>query len=84
LQRLKAETSYPATLVTVGDHDEVFTPIHSYKFAAALQASQAGAAPVLLRVVNNTGFGPGTPLAIELAIDADRLAFLFGALHLAR
>jgi prolyl oligopeptidase len=84
LQRLKAGTVYPATLVTVGDHDEVFTPIHSYKFVAALQASQAGPAPVLLRVVNNAGFGPGTPLEKELASDADRLAFLFGALHLTR
>jgi hypothetical protein len=39
---------------------------------------------VLLRVVNDAGFGPGTPLEKELATDADRLAFLFGALHLAR
>lgn len=84
LHRLMAGTTYPATLITVGDHDEVFTPIHSYKFAAALQASQAGAAPVLLRVVYNAGFGPGTPLGKELAIDADRLTFLSGALHLAR
>jgi len=84
LQRLKAGTTYPATLLTVGDHDEVFTPVHSYKFAAALQASQAGAAPELLRVVSNAGFGPGTPLGQELAVDADRLTFLFGALHLPR
>lgn len=84
LHRLVAGTTYPATLITVGDHDEVFTPIHSYKFAAALQASQAGAAPVLLRVVYNAGFGPGTPLGKELAIDADRLTFLSAALHLAR
>jgi prolyl oligopeptidase len=84
LQRLKAGTAYPATLVTVGDHDEVFTPIHSYKFVATLQASQAGPAPALLHVVNDAGFGPGTPLEKELASDADRLAFLFGVLHLAR
>jgi prolyl oligopeptidase len=84
LQQLKPGTIYPATLVTVGDHDEVFTPAHSNKFVAALQASQAGTSPILLRVVANAGFGPGTPLGIELAIDADRLAFLFGALHLAR
>jgi prolyl oligopeptidase len=84
LQRVKAGTTYPATLVTVGERDEVVTPIHSYKFVAALQASQAGAGPVLLRVVKDVGFGAGTPLGKELAVDADRLAFLFGALHLAR
>ena len=84
LQRVKDGTTYPATLITVGDHDEVFTPIHSYKFAAALQASQSGQAPVLLRTLSNTGFGPGTPLSKELAIDGDRLTFLLGALHLAR
>lgn len=84
LQRVKSGTTYPATLVTVGDHDEVFTPIHSYKFAAALQASQAGQGPVLLRTLPNTGFGSATPLLKELAIDGDRLTFLLGALHLAR
>ncbi|MGE5099108.1 MAG: prolyl oligopeptidase family serine peptidase [Deltaproteobacteria bacterium] len=84
LHQLKRGTIYPATLVTVGDHDEVFTPAHSNKFVAALQASQAGTSPVLLRVISNAGFGPGTPLGKELAIDADRLAFLSGALHLAR
>ena len=84
LQRLRAGTAYPATLLTVGDHDEVFTPIHSYKFAATLQASQAGPGPVLLRVISNAGFGPGMPLSKALAADADRLAFLVGALHLSR
>jgi hypothetical protein len=39
---------------------------------------------VLLRTVSSAGFGPGTPLGKELALDADRLTFLFGALHLAR
>jgi prolyl oligopeptidase len=84
LQRIRAGTAYPATLITVGDHDEVFTPVHSYKFAAALQASQAAQAPVLLRVQPNVGFGPGTPLSKELAIAADRLTFLSSALHLGR
>jgi prolyl oligopeptidase len=84
LQRVKAGTAYPATLITVGDHDEVFTPVPSYKFAAAMQASQAAQAPVLLRVQQNVGFGPSTPLAKELAIAADRLTFLLSALHLAR
>jgi prolyl oligopeptidase len=81
LQNVRAGTRYPAMLITVGEHDEVVTPIHSYKFVAALQASQAGEAPVLLRVEPDAGFGPGTPVGKELAIDADRLTFLVNVLR---
>jgi prolyl oligopeptidase len=84
LHNVHAGTKYPATLLTVGDHDEVITPIHSYKFAAALQANQSGAGPVLLRVEPDAGFGPGVPVAKAVAADADRLTFLFTALHLTR
>jgi len=41
---------YPATLLTVGEYDDVIPPLHSYKFGAALQAAQTGPYPVLLRV----------------------------------
>jgi hypothetical protein len=37
-----------------------------------------------LRVQQNVGFGPGTPLAKELAIAADRLTFLSSVLHVVR
>lgn len=84
LHNVRPGTSYPATLVTVGEHDEIVTPIHSYKFAAALQASQAGTAPVLLRVEPEAGFGPGTPVGKAFAIDADRLTFLDNALRAPR
>jgi prolyl oligopeptidase len=84
LQNIRAGSHYPATLVTVGDHDEVFTPAPSYKFVAALQAAQGAAAPVLLRVEHNVGFGPGTPTAKQLARETDQLTFLANALHLGR
>ena len=38
-------TRYPATLVITGDHDTRVMPMHSFKFAAALQAAQAGRRP---------------------------------------
>ena len=43
------------TLVTTADHDDRVLPAHSFKFAAALQAAQAGPAPVLIRIETKAG-----------------------------
>jgi prolyl oligopeptidase len=69
-------TRYPATLVITGDHDARVMPAHSYKFAAALQYSQAGPAPVLLRVRLSTGHGAGPTTSQVVAEKADAYAFL--------
>jgi prolyl oligopeptidase len=42
LHNIKDEVSYPATLITTGDHDDRVVPAHSYKFAASLQDAQSG------------------------------------------
>ncbi|MDA1222704.1 MAG: prolyl oligopeptidase family serine peptidase [Planctomycetota bacterium] len=68
--------SYPPTLVMTGDHDDRVLPGHSYKFAARLQAAQAGDAPVLLRVTRKAGHGAGKPTKLRIEEAADRLAFL--------
>lgn len=75
LQNIRAGTSYPATLVTTGDHDDRVVPGHSFKFAATLQAAQAGAAPVLIRVDTKAGHGGGKPLDKLLDATADEYAF---------
>ena len=80
LQRIE-ERAYPATFITVGERDEVVTPAHSYKFAAALQAAQRGSAPILLRADSDVGFGPGTPTSKLIALSSDRLTFLLNALR---
>ncbi|MEX0834816.1 MAG: prolyl oligopeptidase family serine peptidase, partial [Nitriliruptor sp.] len=67
--------AYPATLITTGDTDDRVVPAHSYKFAAALQAAQAGDAPVLLRVDVSAGHGAGKPVAMLLDERADVLAW---------
>jgi prolyl oligopeptidase len=72
---------YPAILVSVNEHDEMVAPWNSYKFASALQASQAGQAPELLRVEPKAGLESAMPANRQAARDADRLAFLLSALR---
>jgi prolyl oligopeptidase len=73
--RVREGTAYPPTLVTTGDTDDRVVPLHSYKFAAALQHAQAGAAPVLLRVDTSAGHGAGKPVGKLVEERADVLAF---------
>jgi prolyl oligopeptidase len=50
-------------MVLTGDHDDRVFPAHSFKFSAALQAAQAGEAPVLIRIETRAGHGAGKPTA---------------------
>lgn len=68
--------AYPATMVTTGDHDDRVVPAHSFKFAAALQAGQAGTAPTLIRVETKAGHGAGKPTDMIIAEQADKWSFL--------
>jgi prolyl oligopeptidase len=77
---LKPGVSYPPTLVTTADHDDRVWPGHSFKFAAALQAAQAGDAPVLIRIEAKAGHGAGKPIAKVIEQIADIHAFLWNAL----
>jgi prolyl oligopeptidase len=78
---LRPGTAYPATLVTTADHDDRVVPGHSFKFAAALQAAQAGPAPVLIRIETKAGHGAGKPTSKIIEEAADRWAFLVQNLH---
>ncbi|TLY66393.1 MAG: S9 family peptidase [Gammaproteobacteria bacterium] len=69
-------THYPATLVITGDHDSRVMPMHSFKFAAALQTAQAGPAPVLLAVDLSSGHGGGETVTQAIEQGADVYAFL--------
>ena len=80
LHNHKPGVSYPATLVTTGDHDDRVVPAHSHKFIAALQAAQKGSAPVLTRIETKAGHGAGKPTAKIIEERADQWAFLVKAL----
>jgi prolyl oligopeptidase len=82
LHNLKPGTHYPATLVTTADHDDRVVPGHSFKFAAALQAAQAGERPVLIRIETKAGHGAGKPTTKLIEEAADRWAFLVRVLDL--
>lgn len=69
--------AYPATLITTADHDDRVVPAHSFKFAARLQETQLGAAPVLLRIETNAGHGVGRSTDQVISEQADKWTFLF-------
>lgn len=73
---VKPGTRYPPTLVTTGDHDDRVFPAHSFKFAAALQNTQVGEAPVLIRIDSKTGHGGGKPTTKLVEEYTDELAFI--------
>jgi len=76
LHNLKPGVAYPPTLITTADHDDRVFPAHSFKFAAQLQADQAGDAPVLIRIESKAGHGAGKPTTKVIEEAADRYAFL--------
>jgi prolyl oligopeptidase len=73
---IKEGTKYPPTLIMTADTDDRVVPMHSFKFAAALQRAQGGDAPILLRIETKAGHGHGTPVSKLIDIAADRWAFL--------
>jgi len=76
LHNLKAGTKYPPTLIATSDHDDRVVPGHSFKFAATMQADQAGPAPVLIRIETKAGHGAGKPISKVIDETADAWGFL--------
>ncbi|EHJ94998.1 prolyl oligopeptidase family serine peptidase, partial [Agrobacterium tumefaciens] len=72
---VKPGKPYPAVLVTTGEADNRVVPAHSFKYSAALQASDLGPRPRLLRIGARAGHGTGKPAAKVIEEAADMLAF---------
>ena len=79
---LEKGTCYPATWVQVGENDETTTPMHGYKFVAALQEKQGCANPVLLKITWGAGHSYGKTPEQRSETQAEELAFLVKALGL--
>ena len=75
LHNVKPGTKYPATMVMTGDHDDRVVPAHSFKFAATLQANNAGTKPTLIRIDSKAGHGAGKPVGKVIDAQADMWSF---------
>lgn len=76
-QHVKADTAYPAVLLTTGVNDPRVAPWQAAKMTARLQASTNDNKPVLLRVDYDAGHGLGSTKSQRDAELADEVAFLF-------
>lgn len=74
-------THYPPTLIITGDHDTRVMPMHSFKFAAALQAAQAGTAPILLAVDIASGHSGGETVSQAILQKSDTYTFFLRTLR---
>jgi prolyl oligopeptidase len=72
---VKPGKPYPAVLVTTGEADNRVVPAHSFKYLAALQSSDLGSRPRLLRIGARAGHGAGKPTTKVIEEAADMLAF---------
>jgi prolyl oligopeptidase len=82
LHNIKPGVHYPPTLVTTADHDDRVVPGHSFKYISALQAAQAGDAPVLIRIQTKAGHGFGKPTQVLIEEYTDIIAFLIKSLDI--
>ena len=81
LHTIRKGQTYPAILVTTGDHDDRVVPAHSFKYAATLQELAGHKNPLLIRVETQSGHGSSN---LTKAIDetGDVFAFVMQSLKM--
>ena len=81
LHHVVTGTKYPAVLLLTGANDGRVNPLHSRKFAAALQAAQGDPThPILLRTSKTSGHGIGSSIDEIIFTQTDQLMFLLDQL----
>jgi prolyl oligopeptidase len=78
LHNIKPGQKYPPLLILTADHDDRVVPMHSKKFAAALQAADDSNNVILLRIDTKAGHGMGKPTTMLIEERVDVFAFLAG------
>jgi prolyl oligopeptidase len=81
-QLVRNGTEYPAVYIQAGDTDPRTSAWHARKFAARLQEAQAGSAPILVHVWENSGHGWATAKEIQIEEFTEWLAFVMQQLGL--
>jgi len=77
---LRNDVAYPPMLIQTADHDDRVFPAHSFKYGAALQHTQTGKAPILMRIESKAGHGAGKPTDKVIETQADEFAFFLHAI----
>lgn len=75
-EALRCTKKLPPVFVMTSDSDDNVVPLHSYKFAAALQSTCEGG-PFLLYVEEGAGHSSGLTTKQQIQSATDRLSFLF-------
>ena len=76
LHNIKPDVNYPATLIITAENDDRVPPLHSYKFAAALQNNPGQTNPVLLLVKKKSGHGLANTHGDRVRYEADVFSFV--------
>lgn len=76
LHNIRFGTVYPPILITTAKTDDRVVPMHSYKFAASMQAINLGGNPILLRVDFGSGHGAGKSTDLLIKEEADIYTFV--------
>lgn len=76
LHNIRFATVYPPILITTAKTDDRVVPMHSYKFAASMQAINLGDNPILLRVDFGAGHGAGKSTDLLINEEADIYTFV--------
>jgi prolyl oligopeptidase len=72
---IRSGVRYPPVLATTADTDDRVVPGHSFKYIAALQATDPDGAPHLIRIETRAGHGSGKPTSKIIEESSDVYAF---------
>ncbi|OAV90084.1 hypothetical protein PTTG_07951 [Puccinia triticina 1-1 BBBD Race 1] len=83
LHNINPDAEYPALMLLTADHDDRVVPLHSFKYAAAVQhALPMNTQPCLLRVEVDAGHSAGKSTEMEINSIVDQLSFIALSLDL--